>query len=210
MIRWRCRRYRAALVDHAAGTLDAQTGSALQRHLAVCELCRGEAAALSEVPAMLRALPSELPAEEIWARQRQTIGRLVRRAPDPQLRAGRLWDRLPAMQSPAWRLPVAAFASLLLTLSVYRFVVAPNRALRLAAVLPVAALDDESLVELHDVVGLVAPRDEPLASSLHDDDMLASLPLVDLIGSNPGTVAIFAADEDGAVDANDEAAEDMG
>ena len=157
---WRCRAYRAWLVDAAAGDLASHRQDRLNAHLAVCAVCAADLAALRDVPALLSTSAVPDPGEDVWRRQRQAIGRAIRQAtpPQPAWIAWQLWvDRWSA-----WRMPVAAVVSVALALVVLRL--APLRARR--APRPptpqVATLDTEALSELSDVV---APHDEVLSLS---------------------------------------------
>ena len=106
-------------------------------------------------------------------------------------------------------MPLATAASLLLALSVYRFVL-PARHAGLPGAPALSSLDDDLLLELHDVVNVVAPHDEPLASPLPDEDLLTSLPLSDLIGSSPGPAGFVDADlDDDAADSADGGRDDI-
>jgi hypothetical protein len=175
---WRCRAYRAWLVDAAAGALASHRQDRLNAHLAVCAGCTADLAALRDVPALLRTSAVPDPGEDVWRRQRQAIGRAIRHAtpPQPAWIAWQLW----ADRWSAWRRPVAAVVSVALALAVLR--VAPPR-LRHAPRPPapqVTTLDPEALDELSDVV---APHDEMLSFSPHDDDpLLAALALHGLVG----------------------------
>jgi len=180
---WRCRAYRAWLVDAAAGDLASHRQDRLNAHLAVCAVCAADLAALRDVPALLSTSAVPDPGEDVWRRQRQAIGRAIRQAtpPQPAWIAWQLWvDRWSA-----WRMPVAAVVSVALALVVLRL--APPRARR--APRPptpqVATLDTEALSELSDVV---APHDEvlslsaPLLFEAYDLDDDALYGVDDLLG----------------------------
>lgn len=196
MSRWRCRWHRAALVDYVDGGLDAKAAATLQRHLAACAACHEAVDALRGLPAQLHETTLPDPGEEFWLRQRRAISRAIRKAPEP--RGGRrAWLRQ-RFGPPrfAWRLPLAATASLLLALSFYRLGLTNKYAFRPDAPPSLSSLDDDSLDELHDLVGVVTPRDEPIGGGLQDEEILTSLPLGDLIGLSGGAGGVAAIDMD--------------
>jgi anti-sigma factor RsiW len=148
MIRWTCRRLRPLLVDHASGGLPAADARRVDAHVDACAACRADLAAMRSVEHVLRAGRAVQPDEDFWRRQRQSIMRRVRTAPEtpaPVLR-------------PTWRL-AGALATILLSIVVGRSVV--HRARHVPHT--VERLDDEALVHLHDVLPALAP-----ASSIED------------------------------------------
>jgi len=210
MTSWQCRRQRAALVDYAAGGLVDAAQASVERHLVQCGACREAVATLQQLPAQLGELELADPGEEFWLQQRQAIMRAVRNVPEPRRGFGAWFGSKWDQSHVAWRLPLAATASLFLALSIYRFGLVGRHVTKITSPPAVSSLDDESLVELRDVVSVVAPRDESVANGYQDEDLLTSLPLSDLIGSSGGGAGTIAADADGSTaDPADSAGDDL-
>ena len=168
---WRCRTYRAWLVDAAAGDLASHRQDRLDAHLAVCAGCTADLAALRDVPALLSTSVVPDPGEDSWRRQRQAIGRAIRQATPPQP-TWIVWQPSAAPWS-AWRMPVAAVVSVALALVVLRLAPSHGRHAPRPPTPQVTALDAEALGALSDVV---APHDEVLSLSVHEDDPLLAAP----------------------------------
>ena len=168
MSRWRCRAYRAWLVDAAAGDLPSHRQDRLDAHLAVCAVCAADLAALRDVPALLRTSAVPDPGEDVWRHQRQAIGRAIRQAtpPQPARIAWQLW----ADRWAAWRMPVAAVVSVALALVVLRLTPLRLRHVPRPPSPQVTTLDAQALGELSDVVRLMAPHDEVLSLGPPEDD----------------------------------------
>lgn len=182
MTRFRCRAYRALLVDYAAGGLDAAQQRTVERHLHACRRCTAEVAALREVAAALRTDTVPDPGEAFWVGQRQAIARAIRTAPDP--RASSLdWVRQ-RWHAARWRYPLALAASAAMALLVYRLSVR----LEVPTAEPdaqVASLDNELVLALHDVMQAVGPPDEYLPPTADTESDLTALAMGDLIGVRP-------------------------
>ncbi|MBI3783749.1 MAG: zf-HC2 domain-containing protein [Deltaproteobacteria bacterium] len=210
MSRWQCRRQRSALVDYVDGGASDAAAVKLQAHLGDCVECREALVALRALPVELNDVAIPDPGEEFWLQQRQAISRAIRSAPQPRRSlTGWLAQRFEQPRL-AWRLPVAATASLLLAVSVYRFALTDRHIQLAGSSASVSSLDDDSLDELHDLVGVVAPRDESISSGLQDDELLTSLPLTDLIGLSGGGGGVVSIDLDGSSpDPSDGANDDL-
>jgi len=164
---WRCRAYRAWLVDAAAGHLTSHRQHRLDAHLAICAVCAADLETLRDVPGLLSTSAVPDPGEDVWRRQREAISRAIRHAPPPQPRwiAWQLW----AEGWPVWRMPVAALVSIALALVALRVVPLRVRHVSRPPTPQAGTLDTEALGELSDVV---APHDEVLSLSPHEDDPL--------------------------------------
>ena len=151
MMRWTCRRLRPLLVEQATGSLAPEDAERLDAHVDACPTCRGDLAAMRAVAHTLRPTPVAAPGEDFWRRQRQSIMRRVRTAPEAPAVARRH----------VWRLAGVA-ATLVLTILVGRSVV-----VRGPSMLPhaVERLDDDALIHLHDLLPALAP-----ASTIEDAD----------------------------------------
>ncbi len=177
MSRWRCRPYRALLVDGAEGSLIDWQERRLDEHLRTCAACRDELVALREIPDLLRtAVVPELH-EDFWRQQRQAIGRAIRDVPAP----GRRWDvgwLQSARRPQLWRYPIAVAAALLVALGIYRVATdrqpqRPNGTER-----QLAGLDTDALAMLHDVMQALGPADDQAVTVESDDGaVLAAAPL---------------------------------
>ncbi len=179
MTRWRCRAYRAALVDRAEGTLSGRRQRRVQRHLPTCGACRDELTALREIPPLLRTLEVPEPGEEFWRHQRQALGDAIRRTDAPRPLPQAHWPQI-GWPLPAWRYPVAVAAGLLAALGLYRFAVDRTPQAPSAIEHQLAELDTDSLALLHDVMRALEPADEPAVATEPDDStLLAAAPLSD-------------------------------
>lgn len=165
---WRCRAYRAWLVDAAAGDLAGHRQDRLNAHLAVCAGCAADLAALRDVPALLSTSAVPDPGEDVWRRQRLVIGRAIRQAtpPQPVWIAWQLW----AERWSALRMPVTAVVSVALALAVLRVALPGVRHAPRPPAPQAATLDTDALGELSDVVRVVASHDEVLSLNPHEDD----------------------------------------
>ncbi len=182
MTRWLCRRYQPLLVDHAEGTVAPAQRHRLERHLARCPQCRADLAALRAIPAALHTATVPDPGEAFWLQQRQAIGRAIRHAPEPRSLWNLDWLR-DRVRPPQWRYAIAAAASLLAALAVYRFAERTPEPQRDASAVQIAALDTDSLAALRDLMQAVAPADATLFASPRDDEVASMASDVkDLIG----------------------------
>ena len=178
MSRWRCRRYRARLVDAAEGQRLREPRMA--QHLVQCADCRRELEALRQVPATLRTSAVPDPGEEFWLRQRQAIGRSIRNLPTPRAQWNLEWLS-EALR--AWRYPVAVAASALVAVLVLRSVHAPQPMQPDVLQAQIAALDPDSVEALHDLTKtLVSPEESLTQLAGADPTQLAELPLDELVG----------------------------
>jgi hypothetical protein len=210
MNRWQCRRQRVALVDYVDGSLDSEAAAKLESHLATCAACHDAVTALRRLPAELHETTLPDPGEEFWLRQRQAISRAVRNAPEPRSGPTAWLGKRVGQPRLVWRLPLAATASLLLALSFYRFGLTDKPAFRQGGSPSLSSLDDESLNELHDLISVVVPRNEPIGSGSHDEELLTSLPLSDLIGlSQGGGGGVASVDMDNPSSDQDLASDDL-
>ena len=146
MTPWACRRFRADLVDLATGTPPTDSG-ALDAHLAGCEACRADLAAMRSFGVELAAPAAPEPSEDFWRTQRHAIMRRVRTAPEP------------AASWAPWRL-AGAVATVVLAVLVLQ----PR--LRTPPVpSAIERLDDDALHSLHDLLPAITP-----ASAIEDAD----------------------------------------
>jgi len=204
MMRWRCHRYQPLLVDCADGVLAGAQQDLLNRHIGRCVRCANDLAALRELPAALQEYTFPDPGEEFWRRQRQDISRAVR-----NLRVRRSGGQLAWLREvwrrPAARLPIAAAASLLIALSVYR-IADRAQAPPIVAAPHVAGLDADALGALHDMMQAVTPSDDFIPPLADDDDaVLAAVPLNDLVAGHsappvPGLTDLNDSELDGVDD----------
>jgi anti-sigma factor RsiW len=175
MSRWRCRRYRAWLVDAADGTLDASRQPRLNTHLTACAACAADLASLRAVPALLQATAVPDPGEEFFRQQRQDIHRAIRGA-QPAAATWQPWPRRP-IDLTTWRLPLAVAASALLALCVLHLTVPRRHPRAYPPAAAVATLDTGVLTELQDVMHVIIPRDDVLTLAAQaDDPALATAP----------------------------------
>jgi hypothetical protein len=154
---FRCRRLRPALVDLAEGALAPAAARRIEAHVAWCATCRDDLEAMRGLSTELRDPTLADPPEDFWRRQRQSIMRRVRTAP----------DRTTAMSpSRRWQL-AGAFATVALAVLVTRTVFLPRSAVVHRSI---DRLDDDALFDLHDLLPAIAP-----ASTIEDadGDMLA-------------------------------------
>jgi anti-sigma factor RsiW len=157
MMRWSCRRLRAALVDAAEGRLADRT--ALDAHLAGCADCRRRLAAMQTVRAALRTPEIETPDDEFFVRQRQAVMRRIRPREDAA-----------SALVPAWRW-LGAVATVAIVLLVARI---GTRAPVESDLPPATAeqLDDDVLFHLHDLL----PSFTSAGGSEEGESELASVP----------------------------------
>jgi anti-sigma factor RsiW len=78
-----CRRLRPALVDLAVGSLAADEARRVEAHIAGCDACRADLAAMRGLSSELRDPSLAEPPEDFFRRQRQAIMRRVRTTPVP-------------------------------------------------------------------------------------------------------------------------------
>ena len=155
MTRWRCRGYRPALVDYADGGLTPAAVERLHHHLARCDRCAGELAALRVAPALLRDLPVTDPGEEFWRQQRWAIGRAVRQLPTPRRGGGWQWRPLGLRFAPvAW----AVAAVLVMTIGMTRL--ASRYSAWNGAAVSLGALDDDTLHDVDEMADVIAGGDD--------------------------------------------------
>jgi hypothetical protein len=76
---WRCRRWNAALVDYADGSLEADARAHVEHHLVTCARCTAALASLTGVAALLRDAPVARD-EAFWIAQRQATMRSINAA----------------------------------------------------------------------------------------------------------------------------------
>jgi hypothetical protein len=185
MTRWRCRPYRALIVDCADGALSDRQQARLERHLVRCPPCAEELEGLRQVPALLMTAAGPDPGEEFWRQQRQAIGRAIRNLPAPSAQHEPVWW-FAGVRLRTWRYPLAATAALLLALVAYRLAERPPmHAPPDGGESAFAVLDPQSLVALHEFIVSLLPSDDALVHPSSDDDTrLAVLPVEDLVGIN--------------------------
>ena len=178
MTGWWCRWHRARLVDYAADGLAGAPRRRLERHLAHCDACARDLAALRELPALLQAAAVPDPGEEFWVRQRQAIGRAVRNLPEvPAAEPHR-----PLTRS-AWRYAVGLAAAAAVAVFIYRVGERHPPPVPDPLAAHTAVLDANSLIALHELLQTVVPVDEDVPRVGADDEaLLAALPLDDLVG----------------------------
>jgi len=172
--RWRCRQWRADLVDVAAGKLDARRQQALDRHLAACAECAAALAALREVPEHLRA--EEVPSRDdaFWLRQRRSIMRTIRQQPAPARR------RLLGTDF-GWRAALLAAAGVVIAVAGYRALQQPARP-RVQVAANIDDLDAQTVVALADEAQAFLPSaDLTPGGSWWGDEMLDAA-----AGAEPG------------------------
>lgn len=174
MNRWQCHRLTAALVDYVDGSLQAARRQAVETHLAQCADCAAAVAALQEVPATLQALPERLPDEATLAAQRAAIRAAIATVEPPRAGWRRRWLALD-WSWPELRLPAAAVASGLLAVSLLFMFALPRGPQRV----PVAALDDATLVDVQELTHALSTHDEGFPSVSHEVSMLMPLAISD-------------------------------
>ena len=182
MSRWRCRWYRRWLVDYADGALR-RGRQRVEAHLRLCPACSAEVAALREVPLALQAAAVPDPGDQFWRQQQEAIGRAIRNAPAPRTSWWRArWTD--GWRFEWWRYPLAAAASVLIAVAVYRLAVSPPVTPPAAPEAQLAALDTDSLLSLRELMQTLVPADEQIAEAGAEDDvLLPALPLSDFAGS---------------------------
>ena len=177
MSRWRCRWYRSWLVDYVDGVLPAKQQRRVEAHLDVCPACGEEIADLREVPLALRAAAGPDPGALFWRQQREAIARAIRNAPAPRPSRWRAhWDE--GSRFAWWRYPLAAAASVLIAVAVYRFAAAPPVTAPGPPEEALAPLDTDSLLSLRELMQTLMPADEAVAGA-GDEALLAELSLGD-------------------------------
>ena len=173
MMRWRCRRFRPALVDLAGGALTRRGAARLERHLSRCQRCAGELAVLRSLPVTLRALPVPDPGDDFWDQQRQAIRRAVRQVPNPPQPLG-LRFRPPLV---AW---VAAGALAVAIIGVHvseRFSTVPD-------VSGVAGtLDDQMLHDVTEVAGVLSVHTDVVGELANSGAFVSASTLEGLVGT---------------------------
>lgn len=183
MTRWRCRRYRPWLVDHAEGVLDASRWQRLEQHLTRCSACCADLEALRDLPEVLQTSTVHDPGDAFWLQQRQAIGRTIRNLPDP--RSGWQMDWLrEALRLGPWRYPIVATVALLLALSVYQVAERHPETGSASVAAQLATLDSEVLLALDDLTAALAPADDSLHYTPREDELaFAALAVDDLVGT---------------------------
>lgn len=182
MRRWRCRFYRPRLVDHATDTHGDPQDPGLAHHLAGCQACRRDLAALREVPPLMQTSKTPDPGEEFWLRQRQAIGRAIRHLPEEPAGWGQVRRRADG-QMRRWRYPLAVAASVTVALLIYRFA-GQQPPVPGTPASSAVALDTGSLAALQELMqAVVVPADEYVPPvSADDEQVLAALPLDEAVG----------------------------
>jgi anti-sigma factor RsiW len=178
---WRCRWYRRWLVDYVEGALPAEQQRRVEVHRRLCPACADDLAALREIPPALQAAAVPDPGAQFWRQQRDAIARAVRDAPTPRASRWRA-RRAEGWRLEWWRYALAAGASALIAVAVYRFAASPPVAAPGAPEEELAALDTDSLLSLRDLMQTLVPVDEQIADA-DDDALLAALPLGDFAGN---------------------------
>jgi anti-sigma factor RsiW len=144
---WRCRRLAAALVDYSDGTLAAGGRARVERHLAGCARCAEAVAALSDVPAALRAT-APLRDDAFWAAQRRRVMHALRDGDAPPARA--------PLRALDWRLALPVVAAAAIAVAGYVSLRPPSA----PGAVALDTLPPEDLAALVEVAGgLVAPHD---------------------------------------------------
>ena len=160
-----CRRFRAALVDFAGGTLDAAEHERAARHVADCASCAGDLEALRAAPEHLAAAAPG-PGEAFFRRQRQSILERIREAETRPRRPVRIIPRRPPAPFPWSAVFAAALATGIALVGWSRFERTFRPGIQVPAVVApvpndVDALDDATLLALAEVAGVIAsPRFE--------------------------------------------------
>ncbi|MGH7857172.1 MAG: anti-sigma factor family protein [Candidatus Binatia bacterium] len=179
--RWRCRRFRARLVDLADGMLGADERRRVEGHVEGCARCADEIEALQSVPALLRKTVAERDEAE-WARQRREIMGLIRGEAAPRWTAPPALLRDPARRGiPPSAVFAAAMAAVIAIVGYARFQATFRPSIQLtgtAAPVPndIAALETETVVALDEVVEVIAvPGPERLGVEDLSDEELAAV-----------------------------------
>lgn len=150
-----CRRLRPALVDLAVGTLDGADVARVEAHLADCNVCRADLAAMRGLESELRDADLPEPDEAFWRAQRQSIMHRIRVEATPAVPARRSSSR-------RWQL-VAAAASVILALMATRTVLVRRPVP--SGPHSIERLDDDALHHLHELLPVITP-----ASTIEDAD----------------------------------------
>jgi hypothetical protein len=87
LMRWRCRRIEACLVELAEGTATGKRRRRIERHVAGCARCADALADLREIPAELRGLKTPDRGDAFWLGQRNQIMASLPGAPPAGSRA---------------------------------------------------------------------------------------------------------------------------
>ncbi len=173
-----CWRLRPALVDLAVGTIDAAEAARVESHVAECDACRADLAAMRGVPSELRDADLPEPSQEFWQRQRDAIMRRIQAAAPlpatPRTSLGRPWQL------------VGMVATMLIAFTATRLMLVPRVP---SGPHSIERLDDDALNHLHELLPVITPAstiedaDSDLLAvhDLGDDDLDA---LADLIGGS--------------------------
>jgi len=146
-----CRRLRPALVDLAVGSLAPGDAHEVAAHVAACEPCRADLAAMRGLSVELRDPIDPLPPEDFWRRQRQSIMRRVRTVGAAPVTPVRRWKLAGALATVALSVFVAR-------MHFERSAPGVRHAIE--------SLDDDALFHLHDLLPALAP-----ATTIDDADV---------------------------------------
>jgi hypothetical protein len=113
LMRWRCRRLEACLVEVAEGTATGKRRRRVERHVTRCSRCADALAGLRDVSAELRGLKIEDRGDAFWLGQRNQI--MASLPPAPEVRPGATVRRL----RPRWQAAMAPVAAVLVTVVGY-------------------------------------------------------------------------------------------
>jgi hypothetical protein len=154
--------------------MNASERAGIESHLAACDRCSVEVAALRDVPAMLRVPDVPALGEAFWRSQRQAIMRAIRDLPAPAAAAP--MPSRPFVTRPGWMTwaPALAAATAVLALVTLR----PVGIWRSVPSVPVAGidgLDDPTLLSLSDLAGVSASREETAVEVAQDEAALPEL-----------------------------------
>jgi len=166
LLAWRCRRWRARLVELAGGELPASGREALEAHLRGCSRCARELESLRVVPDTFAGEAPDDPGPEYWLVQRQAIMRAIREAErmqEPDVETAPRWD---------WRLAVAPVTALLVAVLGWVALRQQFSAVVQQAQAPVAEEQmDVALLDAAPLFGLGA--EEVAESTMTESDLLA-------------------------------------